>query len=78
MDYVVPRFKASPFSSFLTHFWPFLGALHRMSFFGQKWVFQAHRAKSEENGLALNFDFTSSRVSQNFLGGPLIPYLGTT
>ena len=49
-----------------------------MSFFGQKWVFQARRAKSEENGLALNFDFTSSRVSQNFLGGSLIPYLGTT
>ena len=32
-------------------------------------------AKSEKNGLCLKFDFTSSRGSQNFLGGLLVPYL---
>ena len=36
------------------------------------------RAKSEENRPAFIFDFTSSKVSQNFLGGLLVPYLETT
>ena len=34
-------------------------------------------AKSEENRLCLKFNFTSSGVSQKFLGGPLVPYLDT-
>ena len=46
-----------------------------MPFFGQKWRLKAVSAKSEENGLCLKFDFTSSRGSQNFLGGLLVPYL---
>ena len=33
--------------------------------------------KSEENRLCLKFNFTSSRVSQKFLGCLLVPYLGT-
>ena len=46
-----------------------------MPFFGQKWGLKDVSAKSEENGLCLKFDFTSSRGSQNFLGGLLVPYL---
>ena len=34
-------------------------------------------AKSEENGLGLKFDFTSSRVSQNLFGGLQVPILDT-
>ena len=45
--------------------------------FGQKWRLEAITAKSEENGLCLKFNFTSSRVSRNVLGGLLAPYLGT-
>ena len=32
-------------------------------------------AKSEENGLSLKLNFTSTRVSQNFVGGLLVPDL---
>ena len=48
-----------------------------MLFFGQKWRFKAIMAKSEENGLGLKFNFTSSWVSQKFVGGPLVPDIDT-
>ena len=81
------NFRHSPFSSLLAiialkcHFGPFLAknsfASYQMIFFSQKWHFKAITAKSEENGLCLKFNFTSSRVSQQLLGGLLLPYLET-
>ena len=44
---------------------------------GCKWPFTAIMAKSEENGLCLKFDFTSSKVFLKNSGGLLVPYLGT-
>ena len=54
------------------HFWPkkrvSLNAWLQILTNGQKWCFKAITAKSEENILSLKFNFTSSRVSQNFQG----------
>ena len=77
------NFKHSPFSSLLSviaikpHFWPKnlknLEEVLNLTLIGQKWGFKAITDKSEENGLCLKFNFTSSRVSQKFLRGLLIP-----
>ena len=63
------------------HFGPFFAknsfTSYQIIFFSQKWHFKAITVKSEENGLCLNFNFTSPRVSQKLLEGLLLPYLET-
>ena len=49
---------------------------NQLSFLAKNGILE-RSAKSEENRLCLKFNFTSSRVSQKFLGGLHLPYLET-